>query len=40
LLVVEADQHTGYGSNKCIVDAVDNYLIKLTKPTNELVCKS
>ena len=40
LLVVEADQHTGYGTNKCIVDAVDDYLIKLTKPTNELVCKS
>lgn len=40
LLVVEADQHTGYGANKCIVDAVDDYLIKLIKPTNELVCKS
>ncbi|MHB1090273.1 MAG: alpha/beta hydrolase [Ilumatobacteraceae bacterium] len=40
LLIVEAQQHTGYGTNACIVDAVDAYLIKLTVPKNEMVCKS
>ena len=40
LLVVEADQHTGYGTNTCIIMAVDNYLIDLTLPVNETICKS
>ena len=40
LLVVEADQHTGYGINTCIITAVDNYLIDLTVPVNETTCKS
>jgi pimeloyl-ACP methyl ester carboxylesterase len=40
LLVVEADQHTGYGINTCIIMAVDNYLIDLTVPVNETICKS
>ncbi len=40
LLVVEAQQHTGYGANVCIVDAVDGYLVNLTVPENETVCKS
>jgi hypothetical protein len=40
LLVVEADQHTGYGTNTCIITAVDNYLIDLTVPVNETTCKS
>ena len=38
LVVVEADQHTGYGANACIVDAVDRYLIDLVVPDNELRC--
>jgi pimeloyl-ACP methyl ester carboxylesterase len=40
LLVVEADQHTGYGTNTCIIMEVDNYLIDLTVPVNETICKS
>jgi pimeloyl-ACP methyl ester carboxylesterase len=40
LLVVEANQHTGYGTNECIVKAVDDYLIDLTVPKNELICKA
>lgn len=40
LLVVEAQQHTGYGANACIVDAVDAYLVNLTLPENETLCKS
>jgi pimeloyl-ACP methyl ester carboxylesterase len=27
LVVVTADQHTGYGVNRCVDDAVDNYLV-------------
>jgi len=40
LIIVEAEQHTGYGANACVVNAVDAYLINLTIPANELVCKS
>ena len=40
LMVVEADQHTGYGINTCIITAVDNYLVDLTVPVNETACKS
>jgi len=39
LIVVNANQHTGYGANSCVVKAVDDYLIKLTVPTNETTCK-
>lgn len=38
LVVVEADQHTGYGANACIVDVVDRYLIDLVVPDNEKRC--
>ena len=37
-LTVKADQHTGYGLNECIVDAVDTYLIDLVVPKNDKVC--
>jgi pimeloyl-ACP methyl ester carboxylesterase len=40
LLIVEANQHTGYGTNDCINTAVDSYLIKLTIPVSETTCKS
>jgi hypothetical protein len=40
LIVVEANQHTGYGINTCIITAVDNYLIHLTVPVDETACKS
>jgi pimeloyl-ACP methyl ester carboxylesterase len=39
LIVVEANQHTGYGANSCVVKAVDEYLIKLIVPANETTCK-
>ena len=39
LIVVDANQHTGYGANNCVVKAVDDYLIKLTVPVNETTCK-
>ena len=29
LIVVSADQHTGYGVNSCVDDAVDDYLVDL-----------
>ena len=40
LLIVEANQHTGYGANDCINTAIDSYLIDLTLPVNETTCKS
>jgi len=39
LIIVDANQHTGYGANSCVVKAVDDYLIKLTVPANETTCK-
>ena len=39
LVTVDADQHTGYRVNDCIVTAVDDYLIDLTAPQAGLVCK-
>ena len=40
LLIVEANQHTGYGANDCINTAVDSYLIDLTVPVSETTCSS
>ena len=39
LLIVEANQHTGYGANECINTAVDSYLIDLIVPVSETTCK-
>ena len=39
LIVVDANQHTGYSANNCVVKAVDDYLIKLIVPANETTCK-
>ena len=39
LILVDANQHTGYGANNCVVKAVDDYLIKLIVPANETTCK-
>lgn len=39
LVIVEADRHTGYGLNQCVVDTVDSYLISLNVPANETYCK-
>ncbi len=40
LVVVQANQHTGYNVNDCVNEAVDDYLVDPTKvPANELFCK-
>ena len=39
LIIVEADQHTGYGLNACVIEAVDAYLLSLKVPENEKYCK-
>jgi pimeloyl-ACP methyl ester carboxylesterase len=38
LVVVTADQHTGYGVNRCVVDVVNDYLVDLTPPDDETAC--
>ncbi len=38
LVVVTADQHTGYGVNDCVDNAVDDYLTTLVAPKNETIC--
>jgi pimeloyl-ACP methyl ester carboxylesterase len=40
LIVVSANQHTGYGANACVTTAVDDYLIDLVVPTNDLTCEN
>ncbi len=39
LLVVVANQHTGYGVNQCSYDVVDDYLIELTVPEDGVRCE-
>jgi len=39
LVIVEADRHTGYGLNSCVVSTIDTYLISLEVPKNEKYCK-
>ena len=39
LVVVEADQHTGYGVNRCVIDVVNEYLIDLEPPDDETECR-
>ena len=36
LVVVTADQHTGYGDNDCVDDLVHDYLIDLKVPPDAL----
>jgi len=38
LVIVEANQHTGYRVNRCIEDTIHNYLIQLEAPDTETVC--
>jgi pimeloyl-ACP methyl ester carboxylesterase len=38
LVVVDADQHTGYGTNKCVVDVVHEYLVDLKVPPARTEC--
>jgi pimeloyl-ACP methyl ester carboxylesterase len=37
-ITVQANQHTGYGVNQCVVSAVDDYLIDLKVPDANLQC--
>ena len=39
LVIVEADQHTGYGVNRCVIDVVNDYLIDLKPPADETECR-
>ena len=38
LVVVEANQHTGYRVNSCIDDIVSDYLVQLQAPADGTVC--
>ncbi len=38
LVIVDANQHTGYGLNRCVIDAVNAYLIDLEAPADETEC--
>lgn len=38
LIVVDAEQHTGYGANECVTDLVDTYLVELVPPADETTC--
>lgn len=38
LVIVEADQHTGYGVNLCVVEVVNRYLIDLEPPDDGTEC--
>lgn len=40
LIIVEANQHTGYGANECVTTAVDQFLIYLTEPAESITCKA
>jgi pimeloyl-ACP methyl ester carboxylesterase len=39
LVIVEADRHTGYGVNRCVVDVVNDYLIDLEAPEDGTECR-
>jgi hypothetical protein len=38
LVVVTANQHTGYTASECARDVVDDYLIELEAPTTDANC--
>jgi hypothetical protein len=38
LVKVTANQHTGYGVNECVIDAVNKYLVDLEPPDDETNC--
>lgn len=39
LVVVTAEQHTGYGLNQCVNETVDTYLVTLQPPPDETICE-
>jgi hypothetical protein len=38
LVIVEAEQHTGYNVNPCINDVISAYLVNLIVPTPNTRC--
>jgi hypothetical protein len=38
LVVVEANQHSGYWANQCVNDVVADYLIELAAPADGTIC--
>lgn len=38
-VIVEADQHTGYGVNPCVVQVVNRYLVDLEAPADGTECR-
>ncbi|MEX2625329.1 MAG: alpha/beta fold hydrolase [Ilumatobacteraceae bacterium] len=38
-VIVEADQHTGYGVNSCVVELVNRYLVDLDAPADGTECE-
>ena len=38
LVIVDADQHTGYGVNRCVIEVVNAYLIDLDAPADGTEC--
>jgi pimeloyl-ACP methyl ester carboxylesterase len=39
LVVVEANEHTGYGVNRCVVEVVNQYLVELDAPDDGTECR-
>ncbi len=37
-VIVVANQHTGYGTNSCVNDLVEDYLVNLVAPPDETTC--
>jgi hypothetical protein len=38
LVVVDAEEHTGYGLNSCVIDVVNDYLVDLSPPDDNTDC--
>jgi hypothetical protein len=38
IVVVTAEEHTGYTSDACVQEIVDKYLVDLVVPDNETSC--
>lgn len=38
LVIVDAEQHTGYSASECAQDVVDRYLVDLEAPSNDTQC--
>jgi hypothetical protein len=38
LVVVDADQHTGYSVNECVDDVVHRFLVDLEAPADDTEC--